>query len=143
MALMETFGYQLKKVRPQQFAIIEENIADVQEFGIKINFGYGFDFNDRLFSVEIAVTIQHNEEVAAKSSMILDFELTFNDKPLELNSLQLPAQFVSHVSQTAYDTIRGYMLARTENTPTSSIILPLFNCDLAMKDNKPLSFSKS
>jgi len=137
-----TFEYKLQRVRPQQFATFEENFVAGANFEVKLDFRYGFNFQNGVFSVEITITFMLDKKVFIKAVMELDFQMIFKENVAEMASIEFPTDYISRVSQIAFDTLRGYIVAKTEGTPLSAVTLALVNCHDVMKDNQPIRFDK-
>lgn len=140
---MGTFEYKLRRVRPQQYATFEENFVVGSDFDVKLDFRYGFNFLNGILSTEIKITFILNNNVFIKAVVELDFQITFKENLDDMTSIELPTDYIWRISQVAFDTVRGYIVAKTEGTSLASVTVPLVNCYDAMKDNPPIKFVKS
>jgi hypothetical protein len=138
-------GFALSKITTEQFAIIEEIVAEKGNVTVVTNLRFGVDDKKRMIACFAAFTF----EIDLKPFIIIETgchfqilaEAWFQMKDEEKNTLNVPQGFLSHLAVITVGTARGVLHSKTENTCYNKYVLPTINVAELIKDDAVFSFN--
>lgn len=127
----KTFKFALVKVTTEQFATIEECCDEKSEIEIVTNIRFGADDEKKMIAVFASSKFECNE----KPFIIIEAGCHFSIDPNSWNDmlnpeerkLNVPKEFLRHLSMLTVGTTRGILHAKTENTSFNKFVLPTIN----------------
>jgi hypothetical protein len=141
----KSIGFSLIKVSTEQFAIIEDGFNEKGEIRISTSLRFGVNDQQRL----IAVFASFNYESDKKPFIIIEagchFKITDTAweemYKIDINSLQVPRGFLSHLAMLTVGTTRGILHSKTEGTCFNKYVLPTINVSELIKEDATFSFN--
>lgn len=130
-------SYRIVKAETKQFALFPEKLKVGQELKINAQFNFGANVEERSMACTATVNYMQDDHVVLVAQFVLIFAMpaeTFMAFEVA-DGWSIPVQFLRHLAMETATTMRGVMIAKSEGTPVSGIILPTFNMGAVIKDN--------
>lgn len=124
-------GFAIREIETKQFAIIEENYDSKEKVGMKVDLNFEITPDIRFLSVVLKIQFKQNEKAFLVTEISSSFEIApdswkimFNKKE---NILDLPKDFLSHITALTIGVMRGVIHAKTEGNIINKHVLPTIN----------------
>lgn len=126
----QIFQFSYAGLKANQFAMIRE-VAVSEPVELSISVSICGDYNKSLLKIGLMIEYSNNEQPILLVETQNDFLIEGHDW-LKLSkenseSVELTKDFVDHLVAISISTARGFLSAKTENTPFSKYFLPLIN----------------
>lgn len=127
---MNSIGFNILQVKIAQFAFFEEHYdSSNEEFALNTNIE--LKINNEKHQIGLFLTIQffQNEKLIIKSETGNHFvikESKWNEFRNE-NKVIIPKEFISHLAMISVGSMRGVLVAKTEHSSLSKLVLPTIN----------------
>ena len=136
-------GFAIQKIETRQFAIIDENYNSKGSVGMKVGLNFEITPNERIIAVALKIHLTQKNDAFLVSEIACSFEiapdswkLVFNPKE---NFLDLPKDFVAHITSLTIGSMRGFIHAKTEGNQINKHILPTINITELVKTDLHLN----
>lgn len=127
---MNNIGFKIINLKIEQWALFEEHYDSKNE-NIAINTNVQIKINDQNNQIGVFLTIQieQNNQMLIKAQTSNHFEIEKNKWEAMKNesTIIIPKDFVAHLAMIAVGTMRGVLVAKTEQTTLSKMVLPTLN----------------
>jgi hypothetical protein len=127
---MNNIGFKIINLKIEQWALFEEHYDSKNE-NIAINTNVQIKINDKNNQIGIFLTIQIEQNnqmlIKAQTSNHFEIENTKWDALKNENTIIVPKDFAAHLAMISVGTMRGVLVAKTEQTTLAKLILPTLN----------------
>lgn len=138
-------GFSLMKVSTEQFAIIEDGFKEKGKIRINTSLRYGAEDQQKLIAVFASFIYESDQKPFIIIEASCHFKITdsaWEDLyKIEINSLQVPRGFLSHLAMLTVGTTRGILHSKTEGTCFNKYVLPTINVSELIKEDAIFSFN--
>ncbi|MDT8413099.1 MAG: hypothetical protein RQ875_11585 [Vicingaceae bacterium] len=130
---MKEVGFALRKINTEEFATIEQDIAEEKEVEIQLNISSGFGINEESKLIACFLNLQFELDEAPFMILKLNCEFEIEEVAWEkfvikkANKIKFPKGFLQHLAVLTVGTARGILHTKTENTPYNKYYLPTIN----------------
>jgi hypothetical protein len=127
---MNSIGFKILQVKIAQFAFFEEHYeSSNEEFALNTNIELKINNDKHQIGLFLTIQFFQNDKLLIKSETGNHFvieENKWNEFKIE-NKIIIPKDFISHLAMISIGSMRGVLVAKTENTSLSKLILPTLN----------------
>lgn len=119
--------YKYVKVKTEQFAIFEENFKqDVTDSMFQVETYFSFNQAQGVLVNRMAVIVLQQSSVILKIAMVDYFKIAEESLSALTNDnrINFPQSFLQQLASLSFGTLRGVLVAKTEGTKLSNLILP-------------------
>lgn len=119
--------YKYVKVETEQFAIFEENFKqDVTDSMFQVETYFSFNQAQSVLVNRMAVIVLQQSSVILKIAMVDYFKIAEESLSALTNDnrINFPQSFLQQLASLSFGTLRGVLVAKTEGTKLSNLILP-------------------
>lgn len=119
--------YKYVKVETEQFAIFEENFKqDVTDSMFQVETYFSFNQAQGVLVNRMAVIVLQQSSVILKIAMVDYFKIAEESLSALTNDnrINFPQSFLQQLASLSFGTLRGVLVAKTEGTKLSNLILP-------------------
>ena len=119
--------YKYVKVETEQFAIFEENFKqDVTDSMFQVETYFSFNQAQGVLVNRMAVIVLQQSSVILKIAMMDYFKIAEESLSALTNDnrINFPQSFLQQLASLSFGTLRGVLVAKTEGTKLSNLILP-------------------
>lgn len=119
--------YKYVKVETEQFAIFEENFKqDVTDSMFQVETYFSFNQAQGVLVNRMAVIVLQQSSVILKIAMVDYFKIAEESLSALTNDNRIifPQSFLQQLASLSFGTLRGVLVAKTEGTKLSNLILP-------------------
>ena len=119
--------YKYVKVETEQFAIFEENFKqDVTDSMFQVETYFSFNQAQGVLVNRMAVIVLQQSSVNLKIAMVDYFKIAEESLSALTNDnrINFPQSFLQQLASLSFGTLRGVLVAKTEGTKLSNLILP-------------------
>ena len=119
--------YKYVKVETEQFAIFEENFKqDVTDSTFQVETYFSFNQAQGVLANRMTVIVQQQSSVILKIVMVDYFKIAEESLSALTNDnrIEFPQSFLQQLASLSFGTLRGVLVAKTEGTKLSNLILP-------------------
>lgn len=119
--------YKYVKIETKQFATFEENFKqDVTEATFQTETYFAYNHAQGVLVNSMTVTVQQQSAVILKMAMASYFKIAEESlcALTKDNKLEFPQSFLQQLASLSFGTLRGVLVAKTEGTKLSNLILP-------------------
>jgi hypothetical protein len=132
-------SFVLKKIKTEQFAILEENFKE--NIDVKLNSQIQFRVNstEKLVGSFVSFNFLQRKNPFIKIEISCHFKIEDNSWNSLINSnkneINLPKGFLMHLAIFSVGTARGVLFAKTESTTFNEFIIPTINLAELIKED--------
>ncbi|MEZ4851160.1 MAG: hypothetical protein R3B93_21610 [Bacteroidia bacterium] len=129
---MQNITYRLNKINTEQFAIIDKVFdGDLEGVSIEAGLGFAIDFEGQ--GIKITPNFQFKKDGKPFIIIQISCEFTIMDdswetitekKQIDRDKINLPRDFMKHLTGICFGVARGVLHTKTEQTIYNQFILP-------------------
>jgi len=130
-------GFELKGIKTEQFAIIEENYVPKKETGLGTELQFKLDQANKQIGVFLEFEFMQGKKIFLKIQVSCHFKIEASswNSFIQENKLIVPKGFLAHLAIITTGTSRGVLFAKTEATQFSKFIVPTLNVAEMIKED--------
>ena len=131
--------FRLHNIKTEQFAIVEDAYENSDKIQLGLNYRFGSKGEERIIAVLTNFKFKTNKGVLLLievSCLYVIDEASWETiyKP-EINELQIPKEFATHLLVLTIGTTRGVLHSKTEGTPFNKFFIPTLNVSENIKED--------
>jgi len=146
MANNPNIGFSLFKINTEQFAIIEDGFNDKGQIQLGTNLRYAADETNKIIAVFSSFAFESDQKPFLIIEASCHFRITEESWSLllnkDLNLLEVPKGFITHLALLTVGTTRGILHSKTDGSCFNKYILPTINLIDIIKDDVTFSFNQ-
>ncbi|MCF8428545.1 MAG: hypothetical protein K9G64_00325 [Bacteroidia bacterium] len=130
-------GFELKGIKTEQFAIMEENYVPKKETGLGTELQFKLNQTNKQIAVFLGFEFIQGKKIFLKIQVSCHFQIEDGswNSFIKENKVIIPKGFLAHLAMITTGTSRGVLFAKTEATQFSKFIVPTLNVEEMIKED--------
>ena len=130
-------GFELKGIKTEQFAIMEENYVPKKETGLGTELQFKLNQTNKQIAVFLGFEFIQGKKIFLKIQVSCHFQIEDSswNSFIQQNKVIVPKGFLAHLAMITTGTSRGVLFAKTEATQFSKFIVPTLNVEEMIKED--------